>query len=77
MTQIIVNFPQVTEEETELQYKLPTLWEELVWKSKNVDASLITVKKKFTEVWLIELYYFMNIYALTLHWFMVLASGFT
>ena len=40
----------VTDEEKELQQKLPTLWDELVWKSKNTDASLVVVKRKFTEV---------------------------
>ena len=29
---------------------MPAMWDELVLKSKNIDASLITVKKKFTEV---------------------------
>ncbi len=29
---------------------IPNLWEELVLKSKNIDASLVVVKKKFTEV---------------------------
>ena len=30
--------------------KLPEMWLELVLKSKNVDASLIVVKRKFTEI---------------------------
>lgn len=29
---------------------MPQMWEDLVWKSKNVDASLFAVKKKFKEV---------------------------
>lgn len=29
---------------------MPQIWEDLVWKSKNVDASLFAVKKKFKEV---------------------------
>ncbi len=37
-------------EERDLVRTLPTMWDELVLKSKNVDASLITVKRKFTEV---------------------------
>ena len=41
---------QVTTAETELVKTLNDTWEELVLKSKNIDASLITVKKKFTEV---------------------------
>ncbi len=32
---------------------MPVQWDDLVLKSKNVDASLIVVKKKFTEVTLI------------------------
>lgn len=30
--------------------KLDEIWDELVLKSKNVDASLVVVKKQFTEV---------------------------
>ena len=41
---------QVTEEEKELQWKMPQIWEDLVLKSKNIDASLFAVKKKFKEV---------------------------
>ena len=41
---------QVTEAETELVQKLPQLWDDLVLKSKNIDASLVVVKRKFTEV---------------------------
>lgn len=29
---------------------LPQMWDDLLLKSKNVDASLIVVKKKFTEI---------------------------
>ncbi|KAL3856163.1 hypothetical protein ACJMK2_010948 [Sinanodonta woodiana] len=41
---------QVTDEEKELQWKLPQLWDDLILKSKNIDASLVVVKKKFTEI---------------------------
>ena len=41
---------QVTEEEKELQWKMPQIWDDLVLKSKNIDASLFAVKKKFKEV---------------------------
>ena len=37
-------------EETELVERLPQMWEDLVLKSKNIDAGLTRVKKKFTEV---------------------------
>ena len=30
--------------------EMPGMWEDLVLKSKNIDASLVVVKKKFTEV---------------------------
>ena len=30
--------------------EIPTIWHELVLKSKNIDASLVVVKKKFTQV---------------------------
>ena len=43
-------FLQVTEEEKELQWKMPQIWDDLVLKSKNIDASLFAVKKKFKEV---------------------------
>jgi dynein heavy chain len=43
-------FLQVTEAEKELVVKLPQLWADLVLKSKNIDASLVVVKRKFTEV---------------------------
>ena len=36
--------------ELDLVGTLYTTWDELVLKSKNIDASLISVKKKFTEV---------------------------
>ena len=29
---------------------MPQLWHDLVLKSKNIDASLVVVKRKFTEV---------------------------
>ena len=29
---------------------MPQIWDELVYKSKNTDAGLFNVKKKFTEV---------------------------
>ena len=32
--------------------ELPTMWYDLVLKSKNIDASLVVVKKKFTEVYI-------------------------
>ncbi|XP_060580911.1 dynein axonemal heavy chain 10-like isoform X1 [Ruditapes philippinarum] len=41
---------EVTDQEKELQWKMPQMWEDLVWKSKNVDASLFAVKKKFKEI---------------------------
>ncbi|XP_035829687.1 dynein heavy chain 10, axonemal isoform X2 [Aplysia californica] len=40
----------VDEKDLELQAKLPEIWDELVLKSKNIDASLVKVKKKFTEI---------------------------
>ena len=30
--------------------RLPVLWEDLILKSKNIDANLKMVKQKFTEV---------------------------
>lgn len=39
-----------SEAEKELVANLPQMWEDLVLKSKNVDASLVVVKKKFTEI---------------------------
>ena len=36
--------------EIDLQAKLPAIWDDLVLKSKNIDASLVKVKKKFTEI---------------------------
>ena len=41
---------QSTAAELDLVGTLYTTWDELVLKSKNIDASLISVKKKFTEV---------------------------
>ncbi|XP_050408300.1 dynein axonemal heavy chain 10 [Patella vulgata] len=41
---------QVPQEEKDLQERLPQIWDDLVLKSKNVDASLVVVKKKFTEI---------------------------
>lgn len=41
---------QVSDDEKELVKKLPQLWDDLVMKSKNIDASLVVVKRKFTEV---------------------------
>ncbi|XP_059165934.1 dynein axonemal heavy chain 10-like isoform X2 [Physella acuta] len=43
------NLP-VNEKEKELQAQLPQIWDELVLKSKNIDASLVKVKRKFTEI---------------------------
>ena len=40
----------MTEAEQQLQEKLPQIWDDLVLKSKNIDASLVKVKTKFTEV---------------------------
>ena len=40
----------MTSEEKLLVEKLPQLWQDLVLKSKNIDASLVVVKRKFTEV---------------------------
>ena len=37
-------------EETDLVARLPTIWDDLVLKSKNIDANLKMVKQKFTEV---------------------------
>ena len=45
-----ISVKQVTDEEKELQWKMPQIWDDLVYKSKNTDAGLFTVKKKFTEV---------------------------
>ena len=47
---INVFFQQKPGEETELVEKLPQMWDDLVYKSKNTDAGLTVVKKKFTEV---------------------------
>ncbi|XP_076453104.1 dynein axonemal heavy chain 10-like [Babylonia areolata] len=41
---------EVTEEEKLLVEKLPQMWDDLVLKSKNIDASLVVVKRKFTEI---------------------------
>lgn len=41
---------EVTDEEKEIQAKLPQIWDELVYKSKNTDAGLTVVKTKFTEI---------------------------
>ncbi|XP_021370512.1 dynein heavy chain 10, axonemal-like isoform X1 [Mizuhopecten yessoensis] len=41
---------EVTDEEKEIQWNLPQIWDDLVWKSKNIDASLFMVKKRFTEI---------------------------
>lgn len=41
---------QVDEKEKELQKRLPQIWDELILKSKNIGASLLKVKLKFTEV---------------------------
>ena len=43
-------FLQPNLEEREIVIHMPIVWDELVLKSKNVDASLIVVKKKFTEI---------------------------
>ena len=39
-----------SEAERELVANLFPLWDDLVLKSKNVDASLVVVKRKFTEI---------------------------
>lgn len=36
--------------ETQLAESIWSRWEELVLESKNVDASLVVVKRKFTEI---------------------------
>ncbi|BFZ18669.1 hypothetical protein BsWGS_21707 [Bradybaena similaris] len=41
---------QVDEKERELQKRLPQIWDELILKSKNIGASLLKVKLKFTEI---------------------------
>ncbi|CAH1801914.1 unnamed protein product [Owenia fusiformis] len=41
---------EVTDEEKEICEKLPYIWEDLVLESKNVDARLVVVKTKFTEI---------------------------
>ena len=43
-------FHQATDAERQLVADLPQMWDDLLLKSKNVDASLIVVKKKFTEI---------------------------
>ena len=43
------NLP-VTEEETETCKNIRQMWDDLSLESKHVDASLVIVKKKFTEV---------------------------
>ena len=44
------SYYQPNPEERALVESMPTMWDELVLKSKNVDASLVVVKRKFTEV---------------------------
>ena len=46
----IVSCFQTTEADRDLVASLPEIWCELVLKSKNKDARLVVVKKKFTEV---------------------------
>ena len=46
----VLHYFQPNLEERDLVVTMPAMWDELVLKSKNIDASLITVKKKFTEV---------------------------
>ena len=46
----VLNYFQPNLEERDVVVTMPAMWDELVLKSKNIDASLITVKKKFTEV---------------------------
>ncbi|PVD32839.1 hypothetical protein C0Q70_08286 [Pomacea canaliculata] len=48
-TLVMYDFP-VTDADKELVEKLPQLWEDLILKSKNIDASLVVVKRKFTEI---------------------------
>lgn len=40
----------IPEEEWVLQRQLRGMWNDLVWESKDTDARLITVKRKFTEI---------------------------
>ena len=46
---VILHFQADMEEKTTAD-DMPIFWDELVLKSKNIDASLVVVKKKFTEV---------------------------
>ncbi|XP_071945421.1 dynein axonemal heavy chain 10-like [Antedon mediterranea] len=45
----------VTEEETELCNRIMQMWHDLFLESKHVDASLIIVKRKFTEITLTQI----------------------
>ena len=44
------SYVQENLDERQIVMYMPVQWDDLVLKSKNVDASLIVVKKKFTEV---------------------------
>ena len=48
-------YKQVTDEEKALVEDIWSKWEELVLQSKNVDASLVVVKKKFTEITTVQI----------------------
>lgn len=48
-TLAMYNLP-VTAEETETCLNIKQMWDDLAMESKHVDASLVVVKKKFTEV---------------------------
>uniref|UniRef100_A0A2C9JWZ0 AAA+ ATPase domain-containing protein n=1 Tax=Biomphalaria glabrata TaxID=6526 RepID=A0A2C9JWZ0_BIOGL len=48
-TLAMYNIP-VDAKDKELQAQLPQMWDDLVLKSKNIDASLVKVKRKFTEI---------------------------
>lgn len=45
----------MTDEEKELVNCIWSKWEALVLESKNVDASLVVVKKKFTEITTVQI----------------------
>ena len=47
---LFINPIQVKDEEREIVAGIEQKWHDLVLESKNVDASLIVVKRKFTEV---------------------------
>jgi len=53
--------------EKEAADRLPAEWDEVILKSKNVDASLRIVKRKFTQAWQLSCF-------LQLHWVTVTVS---